>query len=41
MNKIAEARDVTPTITKVKEEAADTEEIVAMQTKPKRHNPTP
>ena len=40
-NTIAEARDVAPTITKVKEEAVAAEEIAAMQTTPKRHTPIP
>ena len=38
---IAEARDVAPTITKMEEEAAATEEIAAMPTTPKRHTTTP
>ena len=41
MNTIAEARDVTSTITKAEEEAADTEEIAAIPTTPKMHNTTP
>ena len=40
MKKIAKDRDVAPTITKVEEEAAATEEIVAMLTTPKRHTLT-
>ena len=37
MKKIAEARDVAPTTTKVEEEAVATEEIAAMPATPKRH----
>ena len=35
MKKIAEARDVAPTTTKVEEEAVDTVEIAAMPATPK------
>ena len=41
MNTIAEKREVAPTITKVEEEVAATEDIAAMQTTPKRHTPMP
>ena len=37
MKTIAEARDVSPTITKVEEEAVATEEIAAMPETPKRN----
>ena len=39
--KIAEDRDVAPTITKVEEEAVATEEISAMPKTPKRNTPMP
>ena len=41
MKTITEARDVAPTITKMEEEVAATEEIAEMPATPKRHTPTP
>ena len=37
MKKIAEARDVAPTTTKVEEESVATEEVATIPATPKRH----